>query len=187
MRAFRRMGSRFPGTLAILFGGMLFVLAARPAEEPAKRLRAQVIWVFDGSSFLISPGLRATLTGVAAPPERARGGVEAAVFLKQLLEGRTVFLEVDEQLLDPSGQAQYYAFLEDGTFVNALVLIRGYARAVVKHPNVRYRDRLVEAELTAKASRRGIWGGEFPDPKQPDIPRRDPFSPPLLAPFPRRP
>lgn len=176
MKAWLRMGG-----LALLLGLAPAARTAPAAEEPAKRLRAQVVKVYDGSSFLVSPGMRATLSGVAAPARSARGGVESAVFLKQLLEGRTVQLEVDEQLLDLSGQVQYYVFLEDGTFVNVLVLIRGYARAVIKHPNLRYRDRLVEAEHTAKASRRGIWGDEFPDPKEPAPPRpsRFPAPPPF--------
>ena len=171
------------GGLALLLSLALPAPAARAAEETPRRLQAEVVKVYDGASFLIRPGLRGTLTGVATPPASARGGVEAGVFLKQLLEGRTVRLEVDEELLDPSGQAQYYVFLEDGTFVNALMLIRGYGRAVVKHPNVRYRDRLVEAEQTAKASRRGIWGTEFPDPKAPAPPRPERFPAP---PFPYR-
>jgi len=169
------MRTRAKRLAALLAGGLLALAAlaapAAPAEEP-KRLRAQVLKVYDGSSFLINPGMRGTLTGVSTPPQSARGGVESAVFLRQLLEGKTVLLEVDQQLLDPSGQAQYYAFLEDGTFVNALVLIRGYGRAVIKHPNVRYRDHLIEAERTAKAARRGVWGDEFPDPKSPAPPPR---------------
>ena len=169
--------------LALLLALFLAAPAARAAEAPPKRLKVQVTKVYDGASFLITPGMRATLTGVSAPPESARGGVEAGVFLKQLLEGRAVQLEVDEQLLDASGQAQYYVFLDDGTFVNALVVIRGYGRAVIKHPNVRYRDRLIEAENTAKASRRGIWGNEFPDPKDRSAPRPERFPAP---PFPFR-
>ncbi|MEK6709244.1 MAG: thermonuclease family protein [Nitrospinota bacterium] len=173
------------GALSLLAGALL--LPGRGAAQEHKRLRAQVLQVYDGASFLISPGLRAALTGVSAPGERARGGVEAGVFLKQLIEGKAVTLELDEQLLDPSGQAQYYVFLEDNTFVNALVIIRGYGRAVLKHPNVRYRERLIEAENTAKASRRGIWGNEFPDPKEPFQPRPAPFSPPTpFPPFPPR-
>ena len=171
----RRRGSWTRGLAALIAAGFLaFAAPAARADEP-KRLRTQVLKVYDGSSFLIGPGMRASLTGLSTPAGSARGGVESAVFLRQLLEGKTVLLEVDQQLLDPSGQAQYYVFLEDGTFVNALVLIRGYGRAVVKHPNVRYRDRLIEAEQTAKDSRRGVWGNEFPDPKSPAPPRQERF------------
>ncbi len=152
--------------LALIF----LPLAAQAAEPSSKRLRAQVTGVFDGSSFLIGGGLRSSLIGVAAPRETARGGREAAVFLRRLLEGRSIWLEIDEELVDAYGQAQYYVFLEDGTFVNVLMLVRGLGRAVVKHPNVRYRDRLIEAESTAKAFRRGIWGDEFPDPERPEEP-----------------
>lgn len=39
-------------------------------------------------------------------------------------------------------------------------------RAVVKHPSVRYREELIEAENLAKRYRRGVWGNEF-DPRDP--------------------
>ncbi|MBI2177727.1 MAG: hypothetical protein HYU38_05225, partial [Candidatus Tectomicrobia bacterium] len=62
MKAWLRMGG-----LALLRGLAPAARTAPAAEEPAKRLRAQVVKVYDGSSFLVSPGMRATLSGVAAP------------------------------------------------------------------------------------------------------------------------
>ena len=36
----------------------------------------------------------------------------------------------------------------------------------MKHPNVRYRKELIEAENLAKRYSRGVWGNEF-DPRDP--------------------
>ena len=68
--------------------------------------------------------------------------------------------------MDGSGQTLYYVFLEEGGLVNALMVLRGLGRALVKHPNVRYRKELIEAENLAKRYRRGVWGSEF-DPRDP--------------------
>ncbi|MDA1000338.1 MAG: thermonuclease family protein [bacterium] len=152
--------------LALAF---LALLSSANAENGHKRLRARIVRVLDGESFQMEGGLRSGLLGVAAPSRSARGGRESAVFLRRLLEGRSVELEVDERLVDESGMPRYYIFLADGTMVNELMIVSGYARAVVKHPNVRYRDRLIEAENTAKRFRRGVWGDEFLDPKRRDL------------------
>lgn len=152
---------------AFLVGAALCLLPAGPEAAPAyshKRLTSRVTQVYDGSSFQLERGLRSSLIGVRAPSLKAPGGRAAYELLRSLIEGKTVHLEVDEKLVDAYGQTQYYVFLEDGVFVNALVLLRGLGRAVLKHPNVRYRAKLIEAEKTAKAFRRGIWGDEF-DPQ----------------------
>ena len=155
------------------------------APEPIRRLPARISRVFDGESFQVGGGLRGALIGVAAPSLRARGGRESRDFLRNLLKGKSVKLEVDEKLVDSHGQARYYVYMSDGTMVNVLVLLRGYARAVIKHPNVRYRKKLLEAEKFARSFSRGIWGDEFPDPNAVE---EDPFldRPPHLFPYLRR-
>ncbi len=143
---------------------------ASAALEPEKRLPARITHVFDGTSFQVGNGLRAALIGISAPAPSARGGKESFAFLRALLEGKDVHLEIDKKLVDAYGQARYYVYLRDGTFVNALVLLRGYARAVIKHPNIRRRKELLKAEKFAKKFHRGIWGDEFPDPNASEEP-----------------
>ena len=138
---------------------------ARGAESP-RRLKARVTKVYDGASFQLGGGLRSALIGVAAPAPGAPGAEQAHAYLKRLIENRTVSLEIDERPVDAYGQTIYYVFLEEGGLVNALVVLRGLGRALVKHPNVRYREELIEAENLAKRYRRGVWGNEF-DPRDP--------------------
>jgi micrococcal nuclease len=162
--------------------------AAAPSGATAppkhKRLPARISRVFDGYSFQVGNGLRSALIGVTAPAKSARGGKESFAFLKKLLEGNEVQLEVDKKLVDTYGQVRYYVYLDDGTLVNKIVLLRGYARAVIKHPNVRHRKELLNAEKLAKKFKRGIWGDEFTDPKKADGFEKSPFK--RNPPFPSR-
>ena len=141
---------------------MTLPYAPAPARgaEPRKRLKARVTKVYDGASFQLGGGLRSALIGVSAPAPGAPGASQAHAYLKRLIENRTVTLEIDEKPVDASGQTVYYVFLEEGGLVNALVVLRGLGRALVKHPNVRYRKELIEAENLAKRYRRGVWGDE---------------------------
>ena len=136
------------------------------SETPRKRLKARVTKVYDGASFQLGGGLRSALIGVAAPAPGAPGASQAHAYLKRLIENRTVSLEIDEKPVDGSGQTLYYVFLEEGGLVNELMVLRGLGRALVKHPNVRYREKLIEAENLAKRYRRGVWGNDF-DPRDP--------------------
>ena len=140
-----------------------------------RRLAARVTKVYDGATFQLGGGLRSSLIGVAAPRPGAPGWAQARAFLRRLIENREVALEIDRKPIDDHGQTQYYVFLKDGALVNALVVFRGMGRALVKHPNVRYREELIEAENLAKTYRRGVWGDEF-DPRDP-IDRFDPRGP----------
>lgn len=138
-------------------------ITARGAESP-RRLKARVTRVYDGASFQLGGGLRSALIGVAAPAPGAPGAEQAHAYLKRLIGNRTVILEIDEKPVDGSGQTLYYVFLEEGGLVNELMVLRGLGRALVKHPNVRYRKKLIEAENLARRYRRGVWGSEF-DPR----------------------
>jgi micrococcal nuclease len=180
----------------ILAALSLFLLGPGPAvaasgpdvaSGPTRRLPARISRVFDGESFQVGHGLRGALIGVAAPSLSARGGRESRDFLRNLLKGKTVKFEVDEKLVDSHGQARYYVYMGDGTMVNTLVLLRGYARAVIKHPNVRYRKKLLKAEKFARSYKRGIWGDDFPDPNAVED-ENDPFPDraPQLFPYLRR-
>ncbi len=141
---------------------MTLPYAPAPARgaDPPRRLKARVTKVYDGASFQLGGGLRSALIGVSAPAAGAPGAEQAHAYLKRLIENRTVTLEIDEKPVDASGQTLYYVFLEEGGLVNALVVLRGLGRALVKHPNVRYRKELIEAENLARRYRRGVWGDE---------------------------
>ena len=145
---------------------LVYTPAPAQGDAPRRRLKARVTKVYDGASFQLGGGLRSALIGVAAPAPGAPGSAQAHAYLKRLIENRTVSLEIDEKPVDAYGQTLYYVFLEEGGHVNVLMVLRGLGRALVKHPNVRYRKELIEAENLAKRYSRGVWGNEF-DPRDP--------------------
>ncbi len=67
-------------------------------------------------------------------------GREAKEKKKKLLNGKKVRLEFDVQKRDKYRRLLAYVFLEDGTFLNAHLLEKGYARLATYPPNVKYLD-----------------------------------------------
>jgi micrococcal nuclease len=59
---------------------------------------------------------------------------------------------------DRYGRALAYVWLEDGRFLNRLLVARGYAQPLTVPPNVEYEEMFVRAARRARAERRGLWG-----------------------------
>ncbi|MBE0673771.1 MAG: thermonuclease family protein [Bacteroidales bacterium] len=121
-------------------------------------------WIDDGSS----EGLKIRLIGVDAPEPRNSGkklkgyfGSESSGYLAQLIEGRKVRLEYDVSRYDRYGRTLAYVYLDDGTFVNADLVRKGYATVMTMPPNVRYADEFVRLAEKARKQKKGLWK---PDP-----------------------
>lgn len=116
----------------------------------------------DGDTFWVkvNPGKpeKIRLIGVDTPEvkwegltEEQPGGKEASEYVKNLLKGKKVLLEYDVQKKDRYGRTLAYVYLEDSTFLNALLLEKGLARLATFPPNLRYVDRFIEIQSnTAK-------------------------------------
>ena len=131
---------------------------------------------------------RVRMLGVDAP-EVAHGdepadcyGAEASEYLADVLEGRTLRLEFDEECEGNFGRTLAWVFIEvesddplaehlmalddfglqeDGSFevlVNELVIRAGYARLYSDIGEGRYDRRLIEAAQQAAFSDEGLWG-----------------------------
>lgn len=133
--------------------------------------------VVDGDTLKLSNGERVRLIGVDTPEvhmseKLARDarksnkdakeiqalGAKASAFTKQLCEGRQIRLEYDVQKRDRYGRLLAYAYLEDGTFINAKILEEGYGQVMTVPPNVKYADRFLELQGQAREKGRGLWG-----------------------------
>ncbi|MCS6773742.1 MAG: thermonuclease family protein, partial [Thermoflexales bacterium] len=55
------------------------------------------------------------------------------------------------------GRLLRYVYLTNGEMVNEVLVREGYALARSFPPDVKYQDRLREAEREAKQRRRGLW------------------------------
>jgi micrococcal nuclease len=117
-------------------------------------------WVDDGSE----KGLKIRLIGIDAPEPRNTGtrpkgffGAESSGYLQELLRDKRVRLEYDVSRYDRYRRTLAYAYLEDGTFVNAELVRNGYAMVMTMPPNVKYADTFNELASKARKQKKGLW------------------------------
>ena len=71
--------------------------------------------------------------------------------------GKKVRLEYDVSRYDQYGRTLAYVYLENGTFVNALMVKNGYATVMTTPPNVKYADIFVKLAQKARNQGKGLW------------------------------
>jgi micrococcal nuclease len=131
-----------------------------------------VIKIVDGDTFWIDDGTekgrKIRLIGVDAPETRRTSrkevgyyGAESKAFLAKLISGKEVRLEYDVDQEDRYGRILAYAYLHDGTFVNAELLRKGYAMVMTVPPNVRFADEFLKLQAEARKKDRGLWKKEY--------------------------
>lgn len=84
-------------------------------------------------------------------------GPQASDFNHELVEGRTVRMQLGEEPRDQYDRLLVYVRLGD-TFVNAELIRRGYATTLTIPPNDRYAGLFAKLEREASAAGRGLWG-----------------------------
>lgn len=103
---------------------------------------------------------RGRLIGIDTPEVYGRAecfGDAASAYSKRLLTGRHVRYAFGAQRRDRYGRALVYLWLDDGRFVNELLVAGGYATTLKIAPNVRYAARFREVAREARAAGRGLW------------------------------
>ncbi len=141
---------------------------AHPQKHRNNTMHCLVTRIVDGDTFwaedINGKSIKIRLIGVDAPETRNTGkkerspyGDESALFLSKLIGGKRIRLEFDVSRYDRYGRTLAYVFLDDGTFVNAELLKRGYATVMTVPPNVRHADSFVRLAARARANRRGLW------------------------------
>ena len=124
--------------------------------------------VVDGDTFWVdngtSKGIKIRLTGIDAPESQKRWkkeeghyGKESKSYLTKLLKDKKVRLETDIDSLDRYGRTLSYVYLEDDTFVNAVLVKEGYAVIMTMPPNVRYSDLFYNLQVQARENNLGLW------------------------------
>ena len=133
----------------------------------------EVVRVVDGDTIIVDidgQDTRVRLIGIDTPEsvadesvkENTEEGKEASEYTTNLLEGNTVYLEFDQEILDEYGRTLCYVYLHDkSTMVNEILLKNGYARTMTIEPNTIYKERFAAAELVAKETKSGFWGTGF--------------------------
>lgn len=148
---------------------VIFPLNAQPVRNHGEKAAFYpVVRVIDGDTFWVNDGsergLKVRLIGIDAPETRnSRNkvkeafGDESTKYLTGLIDGKRVRLEYDIDTLDQYGRTLAYAYLEDGTFVNASLVRNGYATVMTTPPNVRYAESFTELAGKARKRNRGLW------------------------------
>jgi len=149
--------------LGSLFGVLLLAvsgLALPPCDSPT--IQAEVVRVIDGDTIevkiisILTPitGLttganyRVRYIGVDAPETNEPGYAEATSINRLLVEGRTVWLELDETIFDHYGRLLAYVYLDpNGHFMVNLALVTSTLfRAYIFDNTPRYNDCFVSAD-----------------------------------------
>lgn len=132
----------------------------------------------DGDTLQLENGERLRLIGIDTPEihesdklyndsRRNKQGIQtikelgrqALEFTKNLTEGKRVSLEFDVEKYDRYGRILAYAYLKDGTFVNAKIIEEGYASLMTFPPNIKYADLFMRLYQQARINKKGLWGG----------------------------
>lgn len=166
---------------AALYLGLRMASPA-PSAAAAKDGRIYVERAIDGDTLKLSDGSRVRLIGIDTPElhysdkllrDAKRSakkiktiqamGKKAALFTRQLCEGKAVRLEFDVDRIDRYRRLLAYVYLEDGTFINARILEEGYAQVLTVPPNVKYADHFLKLQQDARNKHKGLWNGRDKD------------------------
>jgi micrococcal nuclease len=130
-------------------------------DEPDGRL-AVVESITDGDTIVVSGGERVRLIGIDAPEPTQDDcyAAEATRFISTLIPpGTRVRLVYDVERVDRYGRTLAYVYrAEDGLFVNAELVARGYAQMLTVPPNVAHADDFLRLQRQARRAGLGLWG-----------------------------
>jgi micrococcal nuclease len=149
---------------AMLAAGLGAYTARGTASATA--LEGVVVRIVDGDTIHVRFGDRiekVRYIGVNTPevhhPRKGveRGGRDAVRVNRDLVDSRTVRLELDVQERDRYGRLLAYVWVGD-VMVNEELVRLGYAQVMTVPPNVRHQQRFLKLEREARDSGRGLWG-----------------------------
>jgi micrococcal nuclease len=128
----------------------------------------KVLKLFDGDSFLVQDypclaceSFQVRMLGIDAPEGSQKPwGDKAKAQLDSLInKDKVIFLEYDLQKIDKYQRHLSFAFADDErkTLINEEMIKSGYAVLYAFDKDLKYLERLQDAEMHAKSSNLGIW------------------------------
>lgn len=147
----------------IILSLFISLFSSQPKEQ-----EFLVTKVIDGDTIQLEDGRIVRYIGVDAPELRSKDGAseffsrQALQFNKKLVYLKKVRLEFDEQKFDQHGRVLAYVFVKN-IFVNAELIKHGYARVLLKPPNLKYKDLFLSLQEKAISEHKGLWQEKKPD------------------------
>jgi micrococcal nuclease len=144
--------------------------STQPTQQTAGSLKpVRITQVNDGDTVSIryktapvgtSKTERVRLVGIDAPElKQDPWGRASARHLKELISKNDwiVYLELDIEQRDKYGRLLGYLWSKDKQLINEKMILDGYAVAYTIPPNVKYAERFIEAQKSARTRKTGIW------------------------------
>ncbi len=134
--------------------------------------KAKVVNVIDGDTIKLDNGKVVRYIGIDTPETVSPSkpvqcfGKEASIFNENLVEGKEVWLEKDVSETDKYNRLLRYVYvLEEGedldkdglTFVNKLLVAKGYAFSSSYPPDIKYQEDFRILEQEARNNKEGLW------------------------------
>ena len=112
--------------------------------------------VIDGDTIVIDGGIQVRYIGVDTPEIGEYYSQEATDKNKQLVEGKKIKIERDVLYKDKYQRILGYIIV-DNIMVNEELLKNGFADILFIQPDVKYKNRLINAYNYAKDNKLGLW------------------------------
>lgn len=123
-------------------------------------LEARVMEIISADTILLDSGQKLKYVGIAFP-EHLKGETpihqEVVEYQRKMLQGKNVHILFDRAREDDKGRLMGFVFLGTDIFVNADLVLSGYARVRTIPPNLEYRELFTRLEGFARENSLGIW------------------------------
>jgi micrococcal nuclease len=160
-----RLRRHLPWAVLLAAAVAFLLVQGRPGGGPSAH--ATVTRVVDGDTVIVrlqGRTERVRLIGIDTP-ESVKPGTPVQCYAKaasaetdRLLEGRHVRLRFDAERRDRYGRLLAYVYRrDDGLFVNAVLVERGYARTLTIAPNDSHAGLFARLASDARRHARGLW------------------------------
>ena len=142
---------------------LIHIFLFLPSQGLCAKEWVRVKWINDGDTVILTDNRCIRYIGINTPEidhgvKKAEPfGYKAKLFNRSLVFKKKVRLEFDKERYDQYGRSLAYAFLQDGIFINEIILEQGYGFFLPRNPNNRYQSVLLKAQRKAMSGKKGIW------------------------------
>ena len=116
--------------------------------------------IISGDTLQLDNGTKVKYIGIVFP-EEFKGNhpfhQEVKEYQRRMLEGQTVHVLFGPQRKDEKGRTLGYVFIGTDMFVNADLVMNGYAKVQTAPPNTEYRELFLRLEDYARKNHYGLW------------------------------